>query len=162
MPKAQCQYFESDHDHDGHTEVESAWRDASPGLAGLYLACLADGRTDDAQLLAQVIARFVSTSSVRDADAARRLAVAVTGSSLDGPEPSAPSTSALTAAEARVCLAIADGLSNKAIARQLFLSCRTVEAHVARVLRKLDMSSRVQIAVLFASTRVDRNDRLAS
>ncbi len=44
---------------------------------------------------------------------------------------------ALTARERRVAELAAGGLSNKQIAQQLFLSVRTVEAHLGRVYRKL-------------------------
>ena len=50
-----------------------------------------------------------------------------------------------------MCLAIARGLSNKAIAAELFVSRRTVETHVARALRKLGVSSRVQVALLLGA-----------
>jgi len=40
---------------------------------------------------------------------------------------------------------VASGLSNKEIAARLHRSVRTVEGHVERVLRKLDLRSRVGI-----------------
>jgi DNA-binding CsgD family transcriptional regulator len=48
----------------------------------------------------------------------------------------------LTAAERRVSEMAASGLSNREIAETLFLSTRTVENHLSRVYRKLDISSR--------------------
>jgi DNA-binding NarL/FixJ family response regulator len=37
-------------------------------------------------------------------------------------------------------------MSNRQIAKQLFLSERTIENHVSKILRKLDLSSRAQVA----------------
>ena len=48
----------------------------------------------------------------------------------------------LTAAERRVAEMAAEGLANREIAETLFLSTRTVENHLSRVYRKLDISSR--------------------
>jgi DNA-binding CsgD family transcriptional regulator len=53
----------------------------------------------------------------------------------------------LTARETEVAGLIARGRSNKEIAETLFLSNRTVEAHIGRILAKLNFSSRAQIAV---------------
>lgn len=48
----------------------------------------------------------------------------------------------LTAAERRVAEMAAEGLANREIAETLFLSTRTVENHLSRVYRKLDITSR--------------------
>lgn len=52
----------------------------------------------------------------------------------------------LTARERRVARLAADGLSNPDIAQTLFITRRTVEKHVGEVLRKLEVSSRTEIA----------------
>ena len=49
---------------------------------------------------------------------------------------------ALTEREQQILRLVADGLSNREIADQLFLSRYTVESHVKRVYRKLEVSSR--------------------
>ena len=55
---------------------------------------------------------------------------------------------ALTERERDVATAIGAGASNAEIAASLFLSEATVKAHVSRLLSKLDVSNRVQIAIL--------------
>ena len=50
----------------------------------------------------------------------------------------------LTPREAQVLDAIADGLTNKAIARRLGISLHTVKFHVESVFRKLDASTRTE------------------
>ena len=52
---------------------------------------------------------------------------------------------ALTEREAAVLRLIASGYSNKEIAAQLSLSVKTVEAHKANAMRKLDLSGRIDI-----------------
>jgi non-specific serine/threonine protein kinase len=52
----------------------------------------------------------------------------------------------LTAREREVAALVSQGLSNSAIASELFVTIRTVEAHVTHILRKLGYSSRAQIA----------------
>ena len=55
-------------------------------------------------------------------------------------------SSTLSRREREVAVLIASGLTNREIAEQLFLSERTVEGHVARILTKLDFRTRTQIA----------------
>ena len=52
----------------------------------------------------------------------------------------------LTPAELDVARLVSDGLANKEIAERLFVSPRTVQAHLTHVYRKLGVSSRVQLA----------------
>jgi DNA-binding NarL/FixJ family response regulator len=51
----------------------------------------------------------------------------------------------LTPSELRVARLAADGLTNPEIAAQVFVSRKTVEATLARVYRKLSISSRGQL-----------------
>jgi len=55
---------------------------------------------------------------------------------------------ALTDREREVAVAIARGLSNAEIAKLLFMSEATVKAHVSHVLAKLNLTNRVQAAML--------------
>jgi len=54
----------------------------------------------------------------------------------------------LTDREREVAVAIGQGKSNAEIAAELFMSVATVKAHVSRLLQKLDLDNRVQIALL--------------
>jgi DNA-binding NarL/FixJ family response regulator len=50
--------------------------------------------------------------------------------------------------EREVALAVGRGLSNAQIGAELYLSVATVKAHVSRLLVKLDVANRVQVALL--------------
>lgn len=54
----------------------------------------------------------------------------------------------LTERERDVALAVGSGLSNSEIAKTLHLSVPTVKAHVSRLFDKLQVTNRVQIAIL--------------
>jgi two-component system, NarL family, nitrate/nitrite response regulator NarL len=63
------------------------------------------------------------------------------------PEPASP-LAQLSPREQEILRAIARGASNKEIGRELGIAETTVKIHVQHVLRKLDVSSRVQAAVI--------------
>jgi DNA-binding NarL/FixJ family response regulator len=54
----------------------------------------------------------------------------------------------LTDREREVAVAIGEGKSNAEIAAELYMSVATVKAHVTRVLQKLELDNRVQVALL--------------
>jgi DNA-binding NarL/FixJ family response regulator len=56
--------------------------------------------------------------------------------------------SALNDREREVAVAVGRGLSNAEIATGLFMSVATVKTHVSRILAKLDLNNRVQVALL--------------
>ncbi|MEA5094843.1 response regulator transcription factor [Sedimentibacter saalensis] len=58
-----------------------------------------------------------------------------------------PRTDLLTDREKDICRLIAEGKNNKEIADELFLSQGTVKNHITRVLIKLDLRDRTQLAV---------------
>ncbi|MDN4598224.1 helix-turn-helix transcriptional regulator [Leifsonia virtsii] len=57
--------------------------------------------------------------------------------------------SILTPRETEVASLVADGETNRSIARRLFVSIRTVETHVQNALVKLGLRSRTELAVWF-------------
>ncbi|HEX7161766.1 MAG TPA: LuxR C-terminal-related transcriptional regulator, partial [Trebonia sp.] len=56
--------------------------------------------------------------------------------------------SLLTRREREIAELVASGLSNREVATRLFISKRTVDAHVEHIFSKLEISSRVQLTVL--------------
>lgn len=73
----------------------------------------------------------------------RRLGVA--------PRPAPRTGHTLTAREAEIAALVARGLTNREIAERLVLSAKTVEHHVSRILDKLGLQSRVEVAALAAA-----------
>jgi DNA-binding CsgD family transcriptional regulator/tetratricopeptide (TPR) repeat protein len=56
----------------------------------------------------------------------------------------------LTKAERAVAELVAEGLTSRRIAEELFVSPRTVDAHLSHIYRKLDIGSRAKLAALMA------------
>lgn len=69
-----------------------------------------------------------------------------TAASADTPSPAVETTVNLTLREREVVALVARGLTNRQISTNLGISERTAGNHVARVLRKLGLGSRTQIA----------------
>lgn len=65
-----------------------------------------------------------------------------------------PELDQLTTREREVLRLIAQGYTYKEIARDLFISGKTVESHVSSVLRKLQLSSRHQLTRWAAERRL--------
>ncbi len=63
-------------------------------------------------------------------------------------------TGELTRAERRVAALVAEGHRNREIAAALLMSTATVEAHLTRIYRKLEIRSRTELARLVADGRV--------
>jgi DNA-binding CsgD family transcriptional regulator len=68
--------------------------------------------------------------------------------------PSAGPLDLLTRAEMRVAAAVARGLSNREAADSLFLSPKTVDAHLQRIYPKLGVRSRTELALLIGASRI--------
>lgn len=67
---------------------------------------------------------------------------------LDLPGVRAPGSDVLTAREAEVLRLVAQGLSNRQIGAELFISAKTVSVHVSNLLAKLGASGRTEAATL--------------
>jgi DNA-binding NarL/FixJ family response regulator len=66
------------------------------------------------------------------------------------------SLASLTPREHEVAAAVGEGRSNAEVAGQLHMSVATVKAHVSRLLTKLDLDNRVQIALLVQEATVSQ------
>lgn len=99
--------------------------DAEALVAGIRLA-VEGAPVIDPGMTAKLVEQFRSASPAPGGDAQR---------------------SRLTAREMQVTQLLARGASNKVIARELDVSESTVKIHVQNVLKKLNLNSRVQIAV---------------
>ena len=61
----------------------------------------------------------------------------------------------LTAAESRVATLVAAGRTNREVAAELFTTVATVEAHLTRIYRKLELRSRTELTRAVADGRVE-------
>ncbi|MEJ6005252.1 response regulator transcription factor [Paucibacter sp. AS339] len=124
------------------------------GAAGYLL------KTIDGQDLAAAIRRAVAGESVVSAEMTHKLVRAFKASAVAPAAPSAGVEAAakdealamLSPREQELLREIVRGASNKEIARVLGIAETTVKIHVQHILRKLNLSSRVQVAV-WASER---------
>lgn len=76
-----------------------------------------------------------------------RLTQLLAASLRDIGRPKKPSEAGLTEQESRILELIADGMSNKLIAKELDIAEGTVKVHVKHLLKKLNLRSRVEAAV---------------
>ena len=144
-----------------------ALREASPGARVIMLtvsedeqdlaAALRNGacgyllKTTEGDALAQAIRRAMRGESVIAEEMTGKLVAAFRGAGnapAAEPLPAASPLEQLSPREREILRGIARGESNKEIARALGIAETTVKIHVQHVLRKLDVSSRVQAAVL--------------
>jgi DNA-binding NarL/FixJ family response regulator len=107
------------------------------------------------------------TSAVRTVAAGEALlAPAITRRLIEdfcsGPAPGTPASSAagrLSQRELDVMRLVAQGMSNAEIAARLYLSETTIKSHIARILAKLSLRDRVQIAVFAYENGIVRPGR---
>jgi DNA-binding CsgD family transcriptional regulator len=71
------------------------------------------------------------------------------------PTPGTPETSELSPREQEIARLVSQGMSNQTIARTLYISAKTVEAHLTRIYRKLNTGSRAALAALLLRQEAD-------
>ena len=144
-------------------EAITAVRDAAPG-ARIVMLTVSDEEAD----LYEAIKGGASGYLLKDAstdEVAQAVRVVADGQSLISPsmamklldefkqmsrtDRSQPATPRLTERELEVLRLVAQGLNNREIAKQLFISENTVKNHVRNILEKLQLHSRME-AVMYA------------
>ena len=119
-------------------------------LAGYILQVLAGESVISPEMMTKLVAVFRGKAPASPASSP----AASAGTAPVGAGPAARDDSGvalLSAREREVLQLIAQGDSNKAIARKLDIAETTVKIHVQHILRKLQLTSRVQAAVYAAS-----------
>jgi two-component system nitrate/nitrite response regulator NarL len=109
-------------------------------------------KTIEGDALSAAIRRVMRGEHVIADEMTGKLVAAFRGSpataSVDAPATPASPLALLSPRETEILRAVSRGASNKEIARELDIAESTVKIHVQHMLRKLDVSSRVQLAVI--------------
>ena len=114
--------------------------DAARARLDLARALVAAGRDDAPDVARRAFSELDALGALREADEAAALLRGLGVKTRSGPR----AAGLLTRREVEVLRLLGDGLTNAEIARRLFLSPKTVEHHVARIYRKLDVHSRAE------------------
>ena len=109
-------------------------------------------KTMDTEMLTAAILRAVRGESVVSPEMTSKLVNAFQARRGDGPAagPDADPIHSLSPREREILVLIAQGASNQELARELGIAEATVKIHVQHILRKLNLTSRVQAAVYLA------------
>ncbi|MFD8371535.1 response regulator [Streptomyces sp. NPDC059688] len=122
---------------------EQVLRALRAGAAGFVLK-----DTPPAEIV-QAVRRVAAGEPVLSPAVTRQLMRHAAGSAADTRQARARDTlTVLNDREREVAVAVGRGLANAQIATELFMSVATVKTHVSRILAKLDLDNRVQIALL--------------
>ena len=129
--------------------------EAAPLVAAFFTRIHATGEAEERDLLHTAVATFDKLGLVRPADACRAMLRAAgvplprRSSAQDG-VPQELRAAGITTRELDVLRLIAEGRTNKDVAEALYLSPRTVEKHVERLLLKTGAPNRTALAALLA------------
>jgi DNA-binding CsgD family transcriptional regulator len=107
-------------------------------------------RVDAREHLRSAIELFDGLGAAPWSEQARR-ELRASGESIPRRDPTAPEK--LTPQELQIALQVAEGKTNRDVAAALFLSPKTVEFHLTRVYRKLNIHSRAELVRLFSTER---------
>jgi DNA-binding NarL/FixJ family response regulator len=122
---------------------EQVLRALRAGAAGFVLK-----DTPPAEIL-DAVRRVAAGDPVLSPTVTRRLMDQAAGTTADTRRTRARERMAvLNDREREVAVAVGRGLANAEIATELFMSVATVKTHVSRILAKLDLNNRVQVALL--------------
>lgn len=102
--------------------------------------------------LVKAIRQVRAGESPLDPAIAQKVVARISDEPQSPPDASAPAVLDLTARELEVLQLLANGLSNQAMAEALFISDRTVQAHLTSIFAKMGVASRLE-AVLTAIRR---------
>jgi predicted ATPase/DNA-binding CsgD family transcriptional regulator len=130
--------------------AEARWERAGRRFAGLpffeQARAGAVARSADA-LGAERFAELLARGARQPLAATIAFALDQTRDRDDDGDATAPLAGRLTAREQEIAVLVADGLTNRQVAEKLFISRRTVDAHLEHIFGKLEITSRVMLAI---------------
>jgi DNA-binding NarL/FixJ family response regulator len=108
------------------------------------------------ELIVEAVRRAAAGDPVLSPDVARSVIAMAAGNHRDGSDPG-PTARArmdlLTEREREVALAVSEGLSNAEIGERLHLSTSSIKATISSALTRLDLTNRIQLAILAHESR---------
>jgi DNA-binding NarL/FixJ family response regulator len=107
--------------------------------------------------IAEAVRRVAAGEPMLSPEVLRRMMTYVAGADVNGARDRARAAlGRLSPGERDVALLVAQGRTNQEIGTALRMSTATVKAYVSRILTKLDLTNRVQIALLVHDSRADQ------
>ena len=111
----------------------------------------------DAEYLVNSVRQVVAGESVMSPEMTSKFVNGIRAKNLSlMPEVRPETVRSLTERERQILGCLAQGASNREMAQMLNMSESTVKAHLQRIMRRFDFSSRVQAAVFAAERHMDR------